>query len=394
MRKLFFFSLAVALVAAGVLVGCQGYQFDEVVPSAATMTKQRVPILGEQKSPKIMLVIDRSGSMKTLADNDAVWGCAETDGSKYYADRKCKWNTLRDLLTDDGGFLDQIADNPDPKTKNARLGLAMFANPSGDACAAGTIAPAVSDVAGGNLVEIKAKLRGETPSGGTPSAATLVNVGSDPNFTKKEDATKNYVILVTDGQPNCNASISKCEYCTNLGGDPAKMCDNPRNCMDDVALTKAVQTLKAKEIDTFVIGFGSAIDNEVAKKALNAAAAAGGQIATDPDPKYADVKFFLALDKDKLQLVLDKIRTRIQEPCQYTLNPAPASWDQVEVSVTDVANKQDIPLKGPSSVTATDGDWNFDGSINAITVVNPWCQKLTEAKADTYVVNFTSIKKL
>ena len=67
MRNLIAFSLAIAVVAGAVLFGCQGYQFEEVTPKAIGTTRQPEPIVGIQKPAKIMLVLDKSGSMKTTA---------------------------------------------------------------------------------------------------------------------------------------------------------------------------------------------------------------------------------------------------------------------------------------------------------------------------------------
>ncbi|HEY3445409.1 MAG TPA: vWA domain-containing protein, partial [Myxococcales bacterium] len=224
MRKLIGFSLAIALVAGGVLVGCQGYQFEEVTPKAVGTVKQAEPIVGIQKPAKIMLALDKSGSMKTLASSDTQWGCADDgSGNGYNAAGDCKWITLKNLLIAPGGFLDQTAGS-------ARHGLAIFSDPnSGDACAAGVVTVAIPDVAGSNIKDIKDALASYTPVGGTPSASTLRTIAGDSTFAKKEAATKSYVVLITDGQPNCNSSLGDCRACTN-GGDPTKMCGDVRNC--------------------------------------------------------------------------------------------------------------------------------------------------------------------
>ncbi|HEY3549284.1 MAG TPA: hypothetical protein VGK17_24695, partial [Propionicimonas sp.] len=231
--------------------------------------EQSEAIAGMQKPAKIMLALDRSGSMKTLASSDTQWGCAaDGSGNGYNPSGDCKWITLLDLLTRTGGFLDQTS-------ASARHGLAIFSGPnSSDSCAAGSIEVPVPDAAGASVQTIKSKLFSYAPSGGTPSASTLGNIAADSSFTRNEVATKSAVVLITDGNPNCNSSLSLCSACTN-GGNPAQMCGDVRNCLDDVALTAAVKTLKAKTIDTFVIGFGSAFSNPDAKKALNDAAEAG-----------------------------------------------------------------------------------------------------------------------
>lgn len=384
MRNLIAFSLAAVLAAGGVLLGCQGYQFEEVTPKAIAADKQPEPIVGIQKPAKIMLVLDKSGSMKTFASSDTQWGCAaDGNGNGYNPAGDCKWITLVDLLTKSNGFLEQTAGS-------ARHGLAMFSDPNNtaDSCAAGNVEVAVPDNAGASVGTIKSKLLGYTPQGGTPTAPTMRNIASDTPFTKKEAATKSYVVLITDGNPNCNSSLSQCNACTN-GGDPAKMCGDVRNCLDDVALTSAVKMLKAKDIDTFVIGFGSAFSNPDAKKALNDAAVAGGQVSSDPN-----AKFYLATDETSLQAIFDKIKTVLQA-CTFGLDQVPKDPTLLEVTVYNQKTKETAKLKAPTTPQATDGDWNYtDGTYTTVAIGSQWCKTLQEAEADTFIVYFTSVKEL
>lgn len=256
---------------------------------------------GGDAGTKLMLVLDKSGSMKTLSSSDTTWGCAvDANGNGYDPAGDCKWNILKDLLTKTSGFLDQ--------TTSARVGMAVFSDPNtpADFCAPGVVEVPIPSTAGAAASSIKAKLGGYTPAGGTPSAATLRNLASDPSLTSAEP-TNNYVLLVTDGMPNCNSALStaECTACTN-GGDPTKYCGDVRNCLDSVALVGAVEALKAKGVDTFVVGFGSAFSQE-AKKVLDDAAVAGGQ-AQAGQP----TKFYLATDSASLKAALDQIKARLQ----------------------------------------------------------------------------------
>ena len=383
MRKLLALSLTVVILAAGILVGCQNYDFEEVKSKALGTVKQEEPIMGIQKPAKIMLALDRSGSMRTLDTSDSQLGC-DSDGA-YLPSAPCKWNSVKSLLVDSGGFLDATA-------AMARHGLAVFADPgSSDPCGAGVVTEPVADNAGANIAQVKSKLGGYTPNGGTPSASTLRAIASDSNFTKKEEATKNYVVLITDGLPNCNSSISACTACTN-GGDPTKNCGDVRNCLDDQALVSAVRTLKAKEIDTFVIGFGSAFNNPDAKAVLNNAAKEGGQPASDP--ARPDVQFYLAENKADLQKILEHI-TVVLQACNFSLDQAPNNEAMLEVSITDKKAGTDTVLTKTTKADPAGGDWYFnDGGLTTVTLTETWCKKLQEAPADTYVVNFVSVDDL
>ena len=255
---------------------------------------------GGDAGTKLMLVVDKSGSMKMLASSDTAWGCANDGlGNGYDPSGDCKWNTLKDLLTKTGGFLDQMP--------SARVGMALFSDPNTtDSCATGVVEVPVPAAAGASVASIKNKLAGYTPAGGTPSAATLQNLSNDPSLTSSEP-TRNYLLLVTDGMPNCNASMSpsSCTACTNAG-DPSKSCGDLRNCLDSVALVDAVKALKAKGIDTFVVGFGNAFSNADARKVLDDAAAAGGQAQ-----QGQATLFYLATDAASLQAALDLVRAKL-----------------------------------------------------------------------------------
>ncbi|HEY3445123.1 MAG TPA: hypothetical protein VGK67_02120 [Myxococcales bacterium] len=254
---------------------------------------------GGDAGTKVMLVLDKSGSMKTLASSDTQWGCANDGaGNGYNPNGDCKWNTLKSLLSGANGFLDQTAGS-------VRHGMVIFSDPnSGDSCSPGVVEVAVASTAGANVAQIKQKLATYVPVGGTPSSATLRDLVNEPSLLSAEP-TNNYVLLVTDGLPNCNSSLSTCTACTNAG-DPSKMCGDVRNCLDDVALVSAVKALKAKGIDTFVVGFGSAFDNVDARRVLDAAAEAGGQALAGQA-----TKFYAATNAAELQSVLDQIKGKL-----------------------------------------------------------------------------------
>ncbi|MGC4117524.1 MAG: hypothetical protein QM765_23790 [Myxococcales bacterium] len=232
---------------------------------------------GNAQPAKVMLALDRSGSMKTLPESDTDWGCAQdSSGSGYDPSGSCKWNQLKELVAGPGGMLDQGA-------VQARFGLALFPDTTyGEACSSGRIEVPVLAQPGQGNASISRLLASATPGGGTPSAETLRNVASDPDFTYP-DASR-YVVLVTDGMPNCNASIATCTACTNTAY-PEKLCSDPRNCLDDVSLVHSVATLKAKGIDTFIVGFGASLASPVTAAVLDAAAEEGGR-ALAGDRKY------------------------------------------------------------------------------------------------------------
>lgn len=387
------------LMAAGVFVACQGYQFEQVTPKAIGTIKQPTPITGVPQPAKIMLVLDKSGSMKQKADSED-WGCCEsvTAGNQcngYSASAgDCKWNILKHLLVDTGGFLDQTAGN-------ARYGVASFANKdvSKDACNAGKVL--VDIASGNNVAEVKTEIQDIVPLGGTPTAQILQDVGNDSNFitnTDSEKYTARYVILITDGMPNCNNSLDGATcWCT--GGDCVT---TPLNCLDDARTIDAIKTLYGKGVTTIVIGFGNVTSNPKAVEVLNAAATAGAGKPTT---------FASATSQTELQVVLDKIVAQLQ-PCVFALAQKPDKESLLEVSLSDTDPGADGAFDGKcSSVIAGDctlvkgTDWDFtDTSLGAVSIKNTpsdktdpkhsWCEMLQKASPNRYTLNFVSVAEM
>jgi hypothetical protein len=149
-------------VDAGPVTGedasCGGMQF----------ALQRVP-------PNVMLVLDRSGSM-----SDPIDATSATS----------KWDDLKTALQ-------STITTYDPQM---RFGVSLFSDPNGgSSCAPGKIDVAVAPASGASVL---AKIAGASPGGNTPTAATMAAIQSGAMLN---DATRdNYVVLATDGLPNCN----------------------------------------------------------------------------------------------------------------------------------------------------------------------------------------------
>lgn len=335
--------------------------------------------VGATRPPKVMLVVDKSGSMKTVASSETQWGCAnDQSGNGYDPVGDCKWNTLKQMLVEDGGFLDAAG-------SQARIGLAIFSGPSGfDACSAGEILVPVPESPGASKEAIRSKLDSVVPAGGTPMSSTLNNIAADFDFMKKEQATPNFVVLITDGSPNCNASLAGCAECTN-GGNPAQMCGDVRNCLDDVALASAVSRLRAKDVFTLVIGIGTVFSNPVARKALDDAAIAGGMPQSD-----APTKFYFASTNEDLGNILKKIVPSIGT-CLFTLESAPSDPDSLEVVLTDST----LAAPGNRTDLVRGADWDYtDDTHTAVAIKGAQCLVIQTAEKDRYQLSFLEMKPL
>jgi len=403
MRRLVVICGVAALAAFGALVGCQGYEFEVVKPKAVGTATQSEPITGKQMPAKLMLVLDRSTSMMTPVGSNSGDGCGTSSASYRPNSLDCKWNTLKQRLTaPDVGFLARTKDN-------VQHGLLLFTNPKDDTdltCGVGSklsnpINVEIADGPGQNVGDIAAELDGTKPGGGTPTAAALGIVAKDNAFAAMEPSTRRYVLLITDGLPNCNSQLNG-DTCVCTGASQSDCRGEVRSCLDDNAMVQAVKNLHDLDkdpaghgIDTFVVGFGAAFADDAAKKVLNDAAIAGGQPNTVPDPDKGLVSFYLADTQEKLDAVLDHVIAVIQA-CNFQLTPAPSDPQLLEVTVTKSDGSQ-VVLKKTTKDEPAKGDWYYDDADHvAITGTDPggWCYKLQNDPPGSYTVNFLTVKSL
>ncbi|MCU1282070.1 MAG: hypothetical protein JWM53_5616 [bacterium] len=184
--------------------------------------KQTFPIMASKVSPNIMMTVDESGSMK-----EQIAGSVQS-----------KWTALVGAVND--LFMKYSG--------SAQWGLSVFPHTPSNSCSAGQVDIAVAP---GTTQAILTKINGMNDGnigGNTPTNQTLqALLGSAAGLA---DATKsNYVLLMTDGQPNC-------------GGD-AKA----------VAATVAQLYAQTPSVRTFVVGIGDGASSD--PNALNSWADAG-----------------------------------------------------------------------------------------------------------------------
>jgi hypothetical protein len=265
------------------------------------------PLLGEP--PNLYFVLDRSGSM-----NDSG-----------------KWGTVVNVLT-------QVVLQLGPRVN---VGVAVFPNPSGgpNTCAAGipvvNLSPgdARSGEIGPTATQILTELGRVGAAGGTPTAATLTAVLP----LLKTFPGKTYVILATDGGPNCNGgaacgaaqceldieSTSGCNTSTNCCAGPGGNLD----CLDADPTTSAVQSLAASGFPVYVVGIpGSAPYATL----LDTLAEAGGT-ARDPTgagPQYYNVA---TTDEPAFQAALFQVAAKVAGSCTLTLDAVPPNPSLVNV---------------------------------------------------------------
>lgn len=128
------------------------------------------------------------------------------------------------------------------------------------------------------------------PSGGTPTAVAL-DIAREALANRPDDGTPRFIVLATDGAPNCNpfaAPPNACQ-CTWPGGcgDPVV---GPYLCLDeDDTLSAIDRAFREDEIPVYVIGISD--PNPLFVDMLNRMAEAGGRALPPPAPRqYYDVQ--------------------------------------------------------------------------------------------------------
>ncbi|MBL9037067.1 MAG: adventurous gliding motility lipoprotein CglB [Archangium sp.] len=381
---------SVLVSTALVLSACQTYDFIPVSPISLTQTSQSRDVTARRLKPNLMILVDKSGSMETPI-KDADGGIGATCGTCGPGTAPCPVscpNRIRELRSAMNSFLTSSG-------TIARMGLALF--PADARCGAtGQIAvplpapsqvdDAVSDMASqtnANAVNAAIQGTGTNPSGGTPTNDSLRFVGQTPGLNDSTDLRDDFVLLLTDGVPNCNIrNVNTCNSPNNacqctLSSCVGSFCSE--GCLDRQGVVEAVQELSSKGIKTIVVGFGIGSvlsdDQRNAPAVLNAMAEAGGlplscTTGLDADcgannrciNNVCERKYFQATNGAELSQALAKISEKLPgtEPCIYPLDAQPAGQEYLAV-IVDGQNQ----APGPDTWAFTNGQIVFSGATCA-----------------------------
>lgn len=322
---------------SGGIVVSQG----EAGADAALCGSQEIKAVSDP--PNLYFIVDRSGSMIDILPGSPY--------SKYENARIAISVMLRAVghRVRYGAAVFPTLSDQDPN--GCDPGLEVFTTQAGDP-------PSYAEQGenGPILSLLLTKLGSFVPAGGTPTAATLRALQPTVvGLTGK----KTYVVLMTDGAPNCNVDLS----CTaaacipnieqdSLAGvncDASFNCCDPKEtgasdvgyCVDADATEQAVAAYEAAGIDTYVVGMPG---SEAYADLLGRLASAGNTARPGSTPYYA------VSDTSDLTDALRSIGAQVAITCDLPLADAPDDPTLVNVYFDD----QIVPAD------ATNG-WHYTG---------------------------------
>jgi len=378
MRKLGIGVMAVSLA----VVGCQTYDFEQVTPQTWAQSIAYKTVDAKHFKPNLWLLVDSSGSMETNRD-------ACTNGT--CVTRMAALKTAMATFLSASGHV-------------ARMALTFFPATSEDQCApANSVAvslpdPTPDDVStdatlAAHAAQINAEISKKTGAGGTPTGMSIAYVGSQPGLQDAVDGRDDFILLLTDGLPNCNAANTygcsdaqcRCTIANGCGGDFCR-----KGCLDQDASAAQIAEQKRKGIRTIILAFGSNTDTGVAADTLDAMASAGGanlrkcRNGTDDEcetggcvaaTKLCRRQYFKASNADELADALKAISEGLPDPdvCTITLSDPPTSQQYVAV----IVNGENIP-SGPAT-------WSFTGSAVQFDDASTYCTSLKEQSSNTEI---------
>jgi hypothetical protein len=269
----------------------------------------------ENVPPDLLIVLDKSGSMARDAMDKT---CGRTCTSK--------WTSTTTAINMVVG----------QTQATIRWGLKYFAND--DSCgvtdgAAVMVAPNNATAIANSIM--RTRTGGNTPTeAGVTSAVKYMQGLTDPN--------PKYILLATDGEPNC------------MPGNADPMAD------DADGAVAAVTAAATAGFPVYVVGVGNLPD---AQATLNRIATAGGR------PQAGATSYYPVSSTDELVAVLTKIGGQIAT-CTFSLPSVPPVPTNVGVYADGDVNK-----KIPQDTTHTNG-WDYGTGMRSIELFGTACDNI------------------
>ena len=232
-----------------------------------------------------------------------------------------------------------------------------------------------------NRIAIMTHLTAAVPAGGTPTAAALNNASSSM-LDLGNPASPKFIILATDGGPNCNYFLSASPSCSCTSATSEWCCTSyPASCLfgytclDDQRTLDLVEDLHLNQtIDTFVIGLDG---SDEYTGLLDDLAVAGGRPQTGGTKLY-----YPASNQADLLAALQTIAVGLIS-CQIDLGEPPDFPDLVHIYM----DGGEVP-RDPGSQNG----WNYtDGSHTTIELFGTDCETLQDGSPHNLTATFACV---
>ncbi len=246
---------------------------DNAVPASADANCGIQTSAATPQPVDLLLLLDRSGSMADdiATDNPCTGGLGGRFGA---APCSPKWPAMTSSLNQ------VLASSP----AAVQWGLKFFSSPKGQAC---TVSPGADVAVGPNTAaKIQAAMAGTSPENNTPTMAAIN--AAVAYFGAVNDSLAHYVLLATDGLPNCDPGTSGVVTNTSV---------------NDAA--NAIAAAFNAGMKTYVVGIGASAGN------LDDFARAGGT-----------GHYFPATSPDQLTAALGSIVVAVTS-CTFTMAAVP-----------------------------------------------------------------------
>jgi len=309
-------------------------------------------------APDILIVLDRSGSM----DNDVNdKGCVDGGFGMGMCGAQSKWALITPAITQVVGQTDM----------DVNWGLKFFPDNTANACNVG--APVAVAIAAGNGAAVAAAIMGSTSANGgvmtgynsTPTRSAMTTATT--YMQTLTDSGKKFILLATDGEPNCAAP--------GAGGRGGTMTD------DSAAATMAVGDANTAGFPTFVVGVATT-GMGTADTTLSNLANAGGLARMGTTPTYYPVSNAADLAA--------AIRTLIgvAGTCTFQIGPTPTTDGTTDLGMINVFGDGTEITRDPSH---TDGYDYTDSTMQQIQVYGPRCDMIMSGAIHDVAVTFRCI---
>ena len=280
--------------------GDTGSGGDVGIVDAATPNCGQTSVSVMPLPPDILIVQDRSLSMTDNSDDQpCMGGTAAGDGN---CGALSKWSQVTTAINQVVG-----------QTQNTVNWGLIFLGDEATVCGAAT-APVVDITPAASAQPIQDAFNGVLFTGqiGTPTTAVMNNAVT--YLQGLTDANPKYLLLATDGEPNCAAGTGT----ANAGAT------------DAAGAESAVAAAKTAGFPTFVVGIATSTD-AAATNALNTMAVNGGEAQTGAATQYYSVT-----DTAGLETVLAQIVGKTVS-CTIPLTGVGGNLDKVAVSAKDAS---------------------------------------------------------